>query len=307
MAPKRAPHLDDPPTVSSSSDEEEASSEEASGSEDDEQEVSDSNVKPKEETPPKAKKPRSKPSAMPSRQSVKRTKKSDSNAENGGSEEEEEAKMSGGDDSKKLLFQRLWSEDDEIAILKGMIDYAAKTGADAAVADMNAFYDFIKKSLHIDATKTQLSDKVRRLKKKYVNNLKKKYNPTKPHELEAFQLSKKIWGSREPKSNGTAKSNQKGKSELLLSPAAPAEIETTAIDRKAGPSASLSELIRFDKSLPEHVVKQGLDLISESKKAELEAKWRMLHIAEFELFVKKSQLISEQSKLILEAIKPSDD
>lgn len=306
MAPKRAPHLDDPPAVSSSSDEDEASSEEASGSEDDEQEVSDSNVKPKEETPPKAKKPRSKPSATPSRQSVKRTKKSDSNAENGGSEEEE-AKKSGGDDSKKLLFQRLWSEDDEIAILKGMIDYAAKTGGDPAVADMNAFYDFIKKSLHIDATKTQLSDKVRRLKKKYGNNLKKKYNPTKPHELEAFQLSKKIWGSGEPKSNGTAKSNQKGKSELLLSPAAPAEIEIAAIDRKAGPSASLSELIRFDKSLPEHVVKQGLDLISESKKAELEAKWRMLHIAEFELFVKKSQLISEQSKLILEAIKPSDD
>lgn len=146
-------------------------------------------VKPKEETPPKAKKPQPKPSATTTRQSTKRTKRSHSNAENGGSEEEEpESKKSEGDDSKKVLFQRVWSKDDEIAILKGMIDFTAKTGAGPAVANMNEFHDFIKKSLQIGASKTQLSDKVRRLKKKI--------NPTKPHEMAAFQLSKRIWGWR---------------------------------------------------------------------------------------------------------------
>ena len=300
MAPKRPSHLDEPPAISSSSDEEEASSEESSGSEDDKQDASDSDAKPKEETPPKTKKPRSKPSATPTRQSAKRTKKNPS-------EEASNADIDGtaaSEDSKKMLFQRLWSEEDEIAILKGMIEYAVKNRMDPAVADMNAFHDFIKKSLHIDATKTQLSDKVRRLRKKYGNNLgKKKYNPTKPHELEAFELSKKIWGSEEPKSNGASKSNQKGKSELV---SAPVEAERAEIDPKAGISVSLSGIIGFDKSLPEHVVKLGLALIPESKKAELEEKWKNLNIAELELFVKKSQLVSEQSKLILEAIKSSD-
>ncbi|EXB56753.1 hypothetical protein L484_003015 [Morus notabilis] len=90
------------PAVSSFN-KEEVSSEEASSSEDDEHEAS---VKRKEETSlPKAKKPISKPSVTPLRQSTKRTKKNHSNVDNGVSEEdEEEPKKTGGDDLKKLLF-----------------------------------------------------------------------------------------------------------------------------------------------------------------------------------------------------------
>ncbi|KAL2232310.1 UNVERIFIED_CONTAM: putative transcription factor, partial [Sesamum indicum] len=76
------------------------------------------------------------------------------------------------DDSKKLLFQRLWSDDDEIVILKGMIDYVTKKKSDQ-VTDLNAFHDFIKKNLHVDVTRTQLQDKIRRLRKKYENNKSK--------------------------------------------------------------------------------------------------------------------------------------
>ncbi|EXC19625.1 hypothetical protein L484_019371 [Morus notabilis] len=247
---------EDPPADSSSSEGEVASSEETSGSEHEEHEM---NMKSKEESPPKAK------------------KGSHSNAENGGSEEEKpEPKKSEGDDSKKVLFQRVWSEDDETAILKGMIDFTAKRSADPAVADMNEFHDFIKKSLQIGASKTRLSDKVRRLKK----SSRKKINPTKPHEMAAFQLSKRIWGSGEPNSKGAAKSGQKVKSEALSSAVALAGIEMAEIDRKAGASASLS--------WPEYRVKHGLDLILESKKAEGEAKWEKLCLAELDLFVEKS-------------------
>ncbi|PON34664.1 Mediator-associated protein [Parasponia andersonii] len=310
-------------------------------------EPADSNVKPiaskpMEETP-KAKKPRSRPTAAAAASSARPSAKRPSESEakdskrakkkgvgpepDGGSTPaggEDESKKSSGDDSKKL-FQRLWSEDDEIVILKGMIDYAAKKGADPS-ADMTAFLDFIKKSLQLDFTKTQLADKVRRLKKKFENNAgKKKYNPTKPHEEKVFELSKKIWGSEGtsrkpelPKANGTARNSQKAnnnkvlasvKADLLSSPEALNEVAKLDIGLNAsGVSGSFAE---FDKSLgefglSEHVVKQGLDLISESKKAELEAKWKKIRLAELDLFVKRSQLITDQAKLILDAFKSSD-
>ncbi|XP_028087559.1 probable transcription factor At4g00390 [Camellia sinensis] len=52
--------------------------------------------------------------------------------------QEESAKKTG-HDTKKQLFQRLWSEEDEIVILKGMIEYTAKKGSNP-LADVNAFY-----------------------------------------------------------------------------------------------------------------------------------------------------------------------
>ncbi|KAI7998234.1 putative transcription factor [Camellia lanceoleosa] len=82
---------------------------------------------------------------------------------------------------------------------------------------MNAFYDFTKKSLHIDVSKTQLFEKVRRLKKKYENNaskskMEKDRTFSKAHERKMYELSKKIWFDR-PNSEGvdSAKVNVKAK------------------------------------------------------------------------------------------------
>ncbi|GFS39727.1 multidrug resistance-associated protein 2 [Actinidia rufa] len=74
-------------------------------------------------------------------------------------------KVSNGDaEEKKNPIQRLWNEDDEIVIIKGMIDYQSKKGA-YPNTDMGAFHEFIKKSLHDDVSRNQLMDKFRRLKK----------------------------------------------------------------------------------------------------------------------------------------------
>ncbi|KAJ0475560.1 putative transcription factor GeBP family [Helianthus annuus] len=62
------------------------------------------------------------------------------------------------EESKKQLFQRLWSEDDEIVILKGMIDYKGENGENNnnIIGDTGAFHEFIKKSLHVDVSRAQL-------------------------------------------------------------------------------------------------------------------------------------------------------
>ncbi|ONH94190.1 hypothetical protein PRUPE_7G003400, partial [Prunus persica] len=183
----------------------------------------------------------------------------------------EETKKAGGDDLKKLLLlQRIWSDDDEITILEGMIDYYTKQGVHPN-ADMFAFHDFMKKSLKADVNKTQLQDKIRRLKKKYETDVSKgkKYNPVKPHELWVFDLSKKVWGS----------------SEGLFA------------------LGGLSEQYKCNETcagLRELTLLEGcLELIGEPKRAELKEEWKKLHVAELELVIRRGEL----AKLILEALK----
>ena len=234
----------------------------------------------------------------------------------------EEVKKTG-EDAKKQLFQRLFSEDDEIAVLKGMLEYSEKKGADP-IADMNAFYDFVKKSIHTDVTKAQLMDKIRRLRKKFENNAgkgKKGEDRTfsKPHEQKAFKLSKMIWGeegisgkveSSAARSNGKAKGNSNAlaalKTELPSSPEKKVEPgEPMEVDKKS--SKNLGSLFdkRFGVGGLEDVLKHGLDMIGGENRAALE-KWMKLQVAELELFLQRNELIKEQVKLILEFYKSED-
>ncbi|XP_010241034.1 PREDICTED: probable transcription factor At1g11510 [Nelumbo nucifera] len=143
---------------------------------------------------------------------LKNKKKKVSDADENGSVQVEETEKSG-DDAKKQLFQRLWSEDDEIIILKGIIDYSRKSTD--PWTDMAGFHEFIKKVLHVDVNKNQLADKIRRLKKKYKTNVGRGQGGNDPlfsksHESNVFELSKKIWGS-EDNAAGNNQSTDDGK------------------------------------------------------------------------------------------------
>lgn len=295
--------------------------------------------KPMEETS-KAKKPKALPSATPVRSVTKRlsennqpvneskrAKKKEKDA--AGDDEMPGAKEDGkkaGDESKKL-FQRVWSEADEIVLLEGMAEYSAKTGANP-YKEINGFHDFIKKSLHVDVSNDQLLNKIRRLKKKYVTSVaksKKNIDPKKPHDKKAFELSEKIWatelangGPDQTKSNGKDVKKQKEGSSIApppkpkpkANPDSKAAIKID-FDQNTESPLSLSEMIRFDKSLGlsglgEDVIKRGFELVGASKRAELEDRWKKLQVAELELFMKRTELIKDQASLIWEAYKSSN-
>ncbi|GMH11045.1 hypothetical protein Nepgr_012886 [Nepenthes gracilis] len=142
----------------------------------------------------------SKPAATPSKRptpesSLPNGKASKSKKPKGSNNDEEEVVAV----EKKASTSRLWSEDDEIAILKGMLDFQTEKGMDP-YSDSAAFHEFIKSSLSVDVTRNQLMDKGRRMKKKFKNNVERGENGkdpvfSKPHEQKSFALSKKIWGS----------------------------------------------------------------------------------------------------------------
>ncbi|KAA8524560.1 hypothetical protein F0562_010983 [Nyssa sinensis] len=279
----------------------------------------DDSIKPKKPTV----------SATPSNPAAKRPAETE---QNGKESRTKKNKVSTGDDEdgvveeKKSAINRLWSEDDEIVVLKGMIDYKSKKGADP-YADMGAFHEFLKKLLHVDVSKNQLTDKIRRLKKKYKTNVEKGENGedpvfSKPHEHKSFELSKKIWGGGA--SNGVddnAKhTNKKARksSKVNNSMASLKEVEQELALREASkgePKASqeefcsmyprLIESLQSEKgsylSLPEsgnNFVKDGVSLIGSAKAKELEEKWNNLRMDEIGIMVEAEILKGDVAKSI---------
>ena len=102
------------------------------------------------------------------------------------------------DDSRRL-FQRLWTDEDEIGLLQGFLDYTTQRGS-AHHNDTALFYDQIKSKLQLDFNKNQLVEKLRRLKKKYRNVLNKissgkDVSFKSPHDQSTFEISRKIWSN----------------------------------------------------------------------------------------------------------------
>jgi hypothetical protein len=226
------------------------------------------------------------------------------------------------DDQKKLLFQRLWTEEDEIAILKGIMEYTSRKGTDP-MNELHAFYEFIKKSIHCDVTKNQMVAKVRRLKKKYENNAARERGTgkdrtfSKAHEKKAYDLSKKIWGKKDStalvvfddstKANSSSipdKNNQNrkpnGSEKKNVDIASPAEVkkEDSVAQNGIEFSGSVGN-VKFGDEMMKH----GIDLINVDQKKELDEKWRLQRLLEAELFIKRLDLAREQMDLVIQALK----
>ncbi|XP_058738625.1 probable transcription factor At5g28040 [Vicia villosa] len=105
------------------------------------------------------------------------------------------------EDSRKL-FQRLWTDEDEMELLQGFLDYTSQRGS-SHHNDTAQFYDQIKSKLQLDFNKNQLVEKIRRLKKKYRNVLNKissgkEFVFKTAHDQATFEISRKIWNNVAP-------------------------------------------------------------------------------------------------------------
>ncbi|WVY92425.1 hypothetical protein V8G54_031513 [Vigna mungo] len=206
------------------------------------------------------------------------------------------------DGQAKVLFQRIWSEEDELSILKGILEFISKTGQEP-YKYVDAFHNFIKKSLHVEVSGHQLKDKIRRMKKKFETHEAKKKKGIeprllRPHDRALFEFSKKIWGEwpnglvEKPKPLAKyvtkAQKESEAKAKVLSLPSVP----------ESGDVSFLYNNISCFKELDEDEMKRGLTLIGESKRKELERKWKVLQYSEMELLVNRSLLIGEQIKNI---------
>ncbi|GJX70407.1 probable transcription factor [Tanacetum coccineum] len=234
----------------------------------------------------------------------KTAKKDDPDKKRANSEEAEKeskkAKKTDEEDSKKPLFQRLFSEEDELVILKSMIDYKNENGIHGEITDMAGFYEIVRGLLRVDFSRAQLVDKVRRLKRKFNNNVGRELKQKKgksisfsrSNEREGYELSKLIWG------NGASSSTPNG--------VADNEVLMMDVDN----SMDVNRFVKYGGSsngpvLVEEIVKAGMELVDDSKRKEWEARWKMLKLQELELYAKRTDLVQEHVAVVIEGVKSS--
>ncbi|CAH2079589.1 unnamed protein product [Thlaspi arvense] len=94
---------------------------------------------------------------------------------------------------------RIWNEEDELIVLKGLVDYRAKAGFQAKSYWDDFYHRFIGDSIVAKFSKEQLLGKIRKMKMKFFvhmekNNQGKEPVFTKPSDAKAFEYSNMIWG-----------------------------------------------------------------------------------------------------------------
>ncbi|KAH7862486.1 hypothetical protein Vadar_005526 [Vaccinium darrowii] len=173
---------------------------------------------------------------------------------------------------------------------------------------MKGFHEFVKESLcFASTTQTQLYEKVKRLKEKYKKNARGE-NPVlfaKSHEGKLFELYKKIWenndGGNRLGNESVWKRGQRRSVGLRKEGEKRMGVDTGFVISTGGFCESVSGWSLDEEAVK--IVKNGLELISESKKVELEGKREQLRVDEIEHDLKKLDLIREQMILVLEAMK----
>uniref|UniRef100_A0A803NED2 Glabrous enhancer-binding protein-like DBD domain-containing protein n=1 Tax=Chenopodium quinoa TaxID=63459 RepID=A0A803NED2_CHEQI len=196
------------------------------------------------------------------------------------------------EEGSKKLFQRVFSEDDEILILKGMIDFKAKRGADPMI-EIDDFYGFIKKSLHVEVSKVQIVDKVRRLKKKFFNAKKKKL--TNPVEIQCFELSKKIWENNY--------SNAGMMLLLRMIRVLMGLLLKTMSGKVVGTDEKDLELEVGEAVAWEELRKKGLRMMGAKARAEIGEMWEKVAMKQAEARILRSEAEQEETRRIMEALR----
>ncbi|KAH7864790.1 hypothetical protein Vadar_033857 [Vaccinium darrowii] len=194
-----------------------------------------------------------------------------------------------------------------------MIEYASKTALEPR-SHMKGFHEFVKESLSFaSTTQTQMYEKARRLREKYEKNARGE-NPVvfaKSHEGKLFELSKKIWENNDGGNRlgnesvwkrcqrGSVGLRKEGEKRMGKEGEKRMGVDTGFVISAGGFCESVRGWSLDEETVK--IVKDGLELISESKKVELEGKWEQLRMDEIDHYLNKLDLIHEQMILVLDA------
>ncbi|KAL0386309.1 UNVERIFIED_CONTAM: STOREKEEPER protein [Sesamum radiatum] len=220
---------------------------------------------------------------------------------------------------KNNPFSKIFCEEDEIALLKGL----ALFWADGRNNKWIEFYNFIKDSLPHQFTRTQVSEKIRRLKGKFENNFKRAranggwLDFSDAHESAVFEVSKTLWGEdksaagdkhaekeKETPQRGDRSRSQKKRKGAGEEHDAEKEIvknqkQVGKISKEEFASAYPLLSSSLDENGYSNIIKEGFLLIDREKLQEVEEKWRDVKAAEVSLELKRIDLIRRDLQNLL--------
>lgn len=205
----------------------------------------------------------------------------------------------------KPLFQRIWSLDDEIAILKALAQFEAQHGPVKLNASaIGEFHAFVKGSLSLEVSDSQLVEKIRRLKKKYSGldarekKSKKALKFAKVHDQNVYELSKKVWGQRkdDDESKARARSVNKNSNGVL--------VKCGGGSLKRGYPFLKDAVMKMKSSV---AAAEALERIDSEKGRSLEKKLKKQKLAEVKHDMHGMDLLKETVKLVMESLERARD
>ncbi|KAK6139095.1 hypothetical protein DH2020_027156 [Rehmannia glutinosa] len=196
------------------------------------------------------------------------------------------------EEKKNSKFSKKFSDDDEIALLKGLAIFWADKGRCSMWAE---FHHFIEDKLKHPFTKIQVSEKVRRLREKFEKNLARAnagcLEFSDPHQSLLFELSKPLWGD-DKSTEGIQIGNE---DEIDKNEFESGNIENDdEIDKESFESefpllyASVVDDPKCPKAMKDHIFRIG-----RQKALELEKKYQELKADELRLERKRIYLIQK--------------
>ncbi|KAG2325197.1 hypothetical protein Bca4012_039685 [Brassica carinata] len=200
---------------------------------------------------------------------------------------------------KKTLgsSSRIWYEEDELTVLKGLVDYQAEKGFEPK-SNWGDFYRFLGDSFTARFTKDQVLTKIRKLKAKFKISMQK----GNTSESEAFLLSKRIWGSQN-ESDQSANHSKSGEEEMANDE--PSNDEVTKAEFESN-DESWAVRDAFEtmvsRGLSDYQKKLQLEKlmnIGSGKRKELSDEWKELCAEEVKLNIKRfkfSAMLAEAAK-----------
>ncbi|KAL1224962.1 putative transcription factor [Cardamine amara subsp. amara] len=221
---------------------------------------------------------------------------------------------------------RIWSEDDEILVLQGIIDFEKETGK-SVFEDTKGFHKVVRKSISFEVSFAQFLDKIRNMKYKFLRKLQNGVQQLslKRHAHKCFILSKVIWGAEEMaleyyvKSTGEPKKSQgrkKKKVDLWSSPYRK-KIEEDNVSKVLIHGGDLTNsdwfdnsfLVRSIENLGVNSVKDKWIVVPIETKKKIEDKLKLLQVKEVEcqkiekmLKTKEVECVRQRSDLLNEVI-----
>ncbi|XP_018478245.2 GLABROUS1 enhancer-binding protein-like [Raphanus sativus] len=241
--------------------------------------------------------------------------------------DEDVKKKISGEEAKKMLFQRLFSETDEIAMLQGFLDFTSTKGD--PYENMDAFCDYVKTLIDFNASKAQIVTKLQRCKKKFANIVKNalkkgktedKITCAKDLDQKAFELSRKIWGSdgvlpAKPRKKKLSKEDElvstTPKKEVVEVKKTQKVVNAVVVDtHHLSESREMGLFFKKENvsvlGLDESTVSGVWDRVEDGgKKREMEEKLKKLRAKQMELCLQRTALVDYTAKIIFKNNAPS--
>ena len=195
------------------------------------------------------------------------------------------------DDS--ALFKRLWSKEDEVALLKGIKLFEKVEIPEGEERKRAAlFFEYIKDDIHFDVSKKQLNSKISKHKRKFEENMKaNRCTFDDSHKQKVYDLSKLIWDVE-----------AKGSNEVIAKELIKASDSDEGIAKKLKVLESYFRTDGKETEMKKYFI-LGLNSLAGSKKKEMIKEYWQWFICMMDLLGKQNDIIRKHHDLAMSVYK----